>query len=242
MTRDLAMTLRELRSYTGKTQVAAAAATAMTQPELSRLERRDDFLLSTLRRYVAALGGTLDVIVRLGSSSIRITDGERAARPWELADVREAIATLAELPSWLPPQVAGLDAAVLRRRVDGCGAFALVEHVWHLRDIDVEGFAVRLRRTLCEDAPRLPDLDGDALARERAYLEQPLAPALRALLASRARSLATLRALTAQELRRPAHLEGAGDLTLGDIILRWRTHDLGHRVELERLSGALRAW
>jgi hypothetical protein len=27
---------------------------------------------------------------------------------------------------------------------------------------------------------------------------------------------------------------------LGDLVLRWRAHDLGHRIEMERLSAALR--
>jgi hypothetical protein len=26
----------------------------------------------------------------------------------------------------------------------------------------------------------------------------------------------------------------------GDLVLRWRTHDLGHRVEMERLAKTLR--
>ena len=58
----LAMDLRELRKEAGKTQAEVAEIAEMTQAELSKLERRDDHLLSTLRRYVNALGGELEVV------------------------------------------------------------------------------------------------------------------------------------------------------------------------------------
>jgi transcriptional regulator with XRE-family HTH domain len=58
----LAMDLRELRKEAGKTQAEVAEIAEMTQAELSKLERRDDHLLSTLRRYVKALGGELEVV------------------------------------------------------------------------------------------------------------------------------------------------------------------------------------
>jgi len=62
----LGLDLRGLRVMAGKTHTEVAAAAGMTQGEVSRLERRDDYLLSTLRRYVEALGGELDIFVRLG--------------------------------------------------------------------------------------------------------------------------------------------------------------------------------
>ena len=99
------MSLRELRAYTGRTQVEAAAENEMTQSELSRLERREDFLLSTLRRYVDSLGGTLEVRVMLGSSEIRLSDGERGATGWEMKAIRQAVEVLASIeaagrPAW----------------------------------------------------------------------------------------------------------------------------------------------
>jgi DNA-binding XRE family transcriptional regulator len=58
----LVMELRELRQQAGKTQAEVADIAEMTQAELSKIERRDDHLLSTLRRYVTALGGRLEVV------------------------------------------------------------------------------------------------------------------------------------------------------------------------------------
>ena len=40
----------------------------------------------------------------------------------------------------------------------------MLEHVCHLRDIEVEGYAPRLKRILSEDGPFLPDIDGRRLA------------------------------------------------------------------------------
>jgi hypothetical protein len=44
----------------------------MTQSELSRLERRPDHLVSTLRRYVKALGGELEVTAVLGAKRVKL--------------------------------------------------------------------------------------------------------------------------------------------------------------------------
>jgi hypothetical protein len=46
----------------------------MTQSELSRLEGRSDHLTSTLRRYVEALGGTLEISAVFGKRRIKLTD------------------------------------------------------------------------------------------------------------------------------------------------------------------------
>lgn len=52
--------------------VEVAEAVAMSQPEVSRLERRDDFLLSTLKKYVEALGGELEVFATFGDKRVRL--------------------------------------------------------------------------------------------------------------------------------------------------------------------------
>jgi predicted transcriptional regulator len=64
--------LAELRKAVGVTQVEAAEAAEMTQSELSRLERRPDHLVSTLRRYVESLGGELEVTAVVGKKRVRL--------------------------------------------------------------------------------------------------------------------------------------------------------------------------
>jgi len=56
------MTLRGLRESVGRTQGEVARRVSMTQPQLSRVETRRDHLISTLRRYVRALGGNLEIV------------------------------------------------------------------------------------------------------------------------------------------------------------------------------------
>ncbi|MBN1959311.1 MAG: helix-turn-helix transcriptional regulator [Deltaproteobacteria bacterium] len=66
------MDIRELREMSGKTQVEVAQAMEIAHSELSRLERRDDHLVSTLRKYVKALDGELEIVARFGNKSIKL--------------------------------------------------------------------------------------------------------------------------------------------------------------------------
>jgi DNA-binding XRE family transcriptional regulator len=56
------MTLRELRHARKLTQVRMAKALGVTQDSISRLEKRSDLLLSTLRKTVEAMGGNLSLV------------------------------------------------------------------------------------------------------------------------------------------------------------------------------------
>jgi Helix-turn-helix domain len=56
------LTLRDLRQARKLTQVRMAELLGMEQENVSRLERRTDLLLSTLKSYVAAMGGSLKLV------------------------------------------------------------------------------------------------------------------------------------------------------------------------------------
>lgn len=56
------MTLRELRHARKLTQVRMAKSLGITQDSVSRLEKRSDLLLSTLRKTVEAMGGNLSLV------------------------------------------------------------------------------------------------------------------------------------------------------------------------------------
>jgi len=66
------MDLRAIRELLGKTQVDLAEATDMTQSEVSRLERRPDVRLSTLKRFVEALGGEIEIFATFGDKRVRL--------------------------------------------------------------------------------------------------------------------------------------------------------------------------
>jgi predicted transcriptional regulator len=70
----LELTLKELRKDLDVTQTELAEAADMTQSELSRLESRADHRVSSLRRYVEALGGEIEITAIIGTRRIKLTD------------------------------------------------------------------------------------------------------------------------------------------------------------------------
>ena len=56
------MTLRDLRKARQLTQMRMAEELGITQDGVSRLEKRSDLLLSTLRKTVEAMGGRLSLV------------------------------------------------------------------------------------------------------------------------------------------------------------------------------------
>lgn len=57
--------LRELREIAGKAQLDVATALHIKQPSVSKIEKQTDMYLSTLRGYVEAIGGKLELVVKL---------------------------------------------------------------------------------------------------------------------------------------------------------------------------------
>lgn len=64
--------LRAVREMAGKTQVEVAREAGISQAELSRNESAGDHLVSTLRRYVEALGGELEILARFGDKTVKL--------------------------------------------------------------------------------------------------------------------------------------------------------------------------
>ncbi len=57
-------TLRQLRQAREQSQAAVAEKLHINQAAVSKLERRTDMYLSTLRGYIEAMGGELEIIAR----------------------------------------------------------------------------------------------------------------------------------------------------------------------------------
>lgn len=70
----LEMNLRGLRESLGKTQDEAARLAKLSQSQLSKIESRKDHLVSTLRLYIEALGGDLEVVALVGKKRIALRD------------------------------------------------------------------------------------------------------------------------------------------------------------------------
>ncbi len=74
-----AIALHELRKARSVSQDALARKLAVGQPAVAKLERRADMYVSNLRRYVEALGGTLEIAARFPDGAVTIAPEEKAA-------------------------------------------------------------------------------------------------------------------------------------------------------------------
>jgi hypothetical protein len=81
--RGVHLTMRTLREAAGKTQTEVAEASMIDQADISRLESREnlaDCQVSTLQRYVAALGGQLELVAAFRNKKI-VLSGVAQAGP-----------------------------------------------------------------------------------------------------------------------------------------------------------------
>jgi transcriptional regulator with XRE-family HTH domain len=67
------MALDELRSARELTQSELANVLKVDQGSISKLERRTDMYISTLRRYVEAMGGSLQIRAVFPEGEVQIT-------------------------------------------------------------------------------------------------------------------------------------------------------------------------
>ena len=67
------MRLRDLRNSRELSQADIAESLDSDQGNVSRLEQQADMYVSTLRRYLEALGGTLEIIAHFPDRDVRIT-------------------------------------------------------------------------------------------------------------------------------------------------------------------------
>jgi uncharacterized damage-inducible protein DinB len=143
----------------------------------------------------------------------------------------ELLNWLAETPDILRRSVQGLSDAQIRKR-PGVDEFSLIEQICHLRDIEMDGYLLRIGRTLNEDHPQLPDVDGSRLASERDYLSQDPVAALAEFTTVRTANVDRLRGTTPDQRERSGELEGTGTVTLARLVQMMREHDTVHRGEV----------
>ena len=69
----LEVALSELREMRGISQAAVAEHFETSRPNISRIEKETDVRLSTLERYVEALGGQLEIHAVFGDEDVNLT-------------------------------------------------------------------------------------------------------------------------------------------------------------------------
>jgi hypothetical protein len=124
---------------------------------------------------------------------------------------------------------------------DGCPSehFSALEQVCHLRDIEQDGYHVRIRRMLDEQDPDLVSIDSYALADERRYAAAKMDAALNAFRAARAATLQMLLAVTDTQWERTGTFAEYGRLTLRALVHYLRSHDQQHLAGVQWLAGRI---
>ena len=150
-----------------------------------------------------------------------------------MTGLAETIERLESMPAFLEAAVGSVSGERLRYRPTP-EDFSLLEQACHLRDLEREGYLVRVRRMLTEREPDLQPFDGAAVARERKYLEQDARLAAQDFAAARRELTGLLAPLTEEDLGRRARFDG-DPITFRALVEMILEHDRGHRDEIERL-------
>jgi transcriptional regulator with XRE-family HTH domain len=74
-----AMPLQELRHARNLSQEQLAQTLSVNQAAVSKLEKRTDMHISTLRNFIKAMGGDLEIIAKFPDGSIQISQFEDIA-------------------------------------------------------------------------------------------------------------------------------------------------------------------
>jgi len=152
----------------------------------------------------------------------------------------ELLKSLEAFPPFLVDALDQLGDPRARERPDE-QHWSLGEQLWHLADLEREGWLMRIERLLAEEQPALPDFDGNALAEQRDYRAKDPYLALQRFRAARSASLARLRGINARQWKRSGTLERVGPIALEDLPRKMSEHDQAHRVEIEALLARTRS-
>jgi hypothetical protein len=120
-------------------------------------------------------------------------------------------------------------------------ALTAIEQVCHVRDIEIDGYHVRFRRTLNESNPVLAAIDTDAFARERNYGAADVKDVFDSFRKARAKTIALLRGLSPAQFERTATFEGYGTVSLRGLVHYLCSHDQQHLAGLQWLLGKIAA-
>jgi hypothetical protein len=118
--------------------------------------------------------------------------------------------------------------------------FTPIEQVWHVRDIEIDGYHERLRRTLQESNPLLASIDGETLAKERSYATRDSGEAFAAFRHARGKTIELVSSLTPQQFARVAVFEGRA-VTLRGLVHNLCSHDQQHLAGLQWLLARVSA-
>jgi len=130
---------------------------------------------------------------------------------------------------WAPPSWEGIPSET----------FTAIGQLCHIRDIEIDGYHVRLRRLLDEDQPSLVSIDSYQVARERRYPDAAAGEILAAFRQARAVTVGLLASLSDSQWRRGGVFEGYGPVTVAGLAHYLCSHDQQHLAGLHWLLGKI---
>ena len=145
---------------------------------------------------------------------------------------------LEEMPRFIERVTAGLDESALGRMPTNDKS-NLNEHLWHIRDCEIDLYALRIRRTLEEEQPYLAPVDVNAWPSEREYATRKAANGIAEFLEARRRLVAQLIALSEIQLSRVANRADGRSSNVLTLIEELAEHDRDHRW---RIAAILRSF
>ncbi|MCI0603721.1 DinB family protein [bacterium] len=152
--------------------------------------------------------------------------------------MKTQLSELRQLPEVLRQILNESDPRFWKTRPSG-GGFCLIEQICHLRDLETEGYLLRIQRLLQEDCPELAEFDGTKIASERNYIAEDPAAALSAFQQSRSSFIALLSNLHPEQFQRKGRFGEFGIITIENLVEMMLEHDRSHREELDSL---LKEW
>lgn len=136
--------------------------------------------------------------------------------------VREAVRTISE------------DDA---RRKPGVGKLSIIEHICHMIDMERDVFAVRLRRVLDEENPRLEPVDQEHMVDEARWQDRSFADLVDEWERLRKDNVELVSGTSPAHWTRPVrHPDLGPKSTFADVVSRWARHDADHLRQIEILA------
>ncbi|MEO8000694.1 MAG: DinB family protein [Arenimonas sp.] len=119
--------------------------------------------------------------------------------------------------------------------------FTAIEQVCHVRDIEIEGYQLRIHRTLNEINPLLVSIDSESVALERSYCDENVVEVFSTFRQARTNTVTLIENLSDDQLDRSAVFEGYGPVTLRGLLHYLCSHDQQHLAGLQWLLGKIEA-
>ena len=147
------------------------------------------------------------------------------------------LSTLSDMPGYIEESFSGLSQENLCKSGSE-GEFSPIEQIWHLADLEEEGFFLRINALLNGKAQKLSGFDGDKIAEERNYKSLSFTEGLEKFKRVRERNINIFQRLNESDWMKEGFMEDVGKISLCDMPSFLFQHDSAHKTEIENWKKA----